>query len=72
VEQALQGFEKRQIGLGPGEALRTPPARQSAGAAGGRQLAVEVFNQGRLANAGLAGDAQEQTVTSRRHVEGAT
>src|SRR5262249_12146137 len=72
VEQALQGFEKRQIGLGPGEALRTAPARQGAEAAGGRQLAVEVFDQGRLADAGLAGHAQEQPVTSRRQVEGAT
>ena len=70
VEQALQGLEKRQIGLGPGEALRAAPARQSARAAGGRQLAEEVFDQGRLADAGLAGHAQEQPLTRRGRLEG--
>ena len=72
MEQALQGLEKRQIGFGPGEALRTSPARQSTRATGGRQLAQEVFDQGRLADAGLAGHAQEQSLTRRGRLEGAT
>src|SRR5262249_9651555 len=38
----------------------------------GRQLAEEVFDQGRLADAGLAGHAQEQPLTSLRRLEGAT
>src|SRR4029077_9850160 len=50
----------------------TAPAPQSAPAAGGRQLADEVFDQGRLADPGLAGHAEEQPLTSRGRLEGVT
>src|SRR5262249_28732250 len=71
-EQAFEGFEERQIGLGPCEAFRAASARHSTGLATRCQLAEKVLDQSGLADAGLAGHAQEQPLTTCRRLEGAT
>ena len=59
AQQALERFEDGQVGLGAGETLGAAPARHVAGHAAG-DLGEEVFGDGGLADAGLAGQAYHQ------------
>src|SRR5262249_867412 len=62
-------LQQRQVGLGAGQPLGAPPAADGARPAGSPQLAQEVLGQGGLADARLAGDAQEMPPAGRRRLE---
>ena len=65
VEQAVERFQKRQIGFAAGQALRAPPAGDAARPFPHRQLAEELFHQGGLAHARLAGHAEQEPTAGR-------
>ena len=55
----------------PGQPLGAAPAGEAVRSAAGRQLVEEVFDQGGLAEARLAGDAQQQAAAGCRPLEAA-
>ena len=60
-QQTLERIEQRQIGAASRQALRAAPAGDVRNPSTRDDLAQQVFDQGRLAAARLAGDAHHQT-----------
>ena len=69
LDQAVQRLQERQVGFGARQPLGAPPPGEAVGPVAGRQLVEEVFDQGGLAEARLAGHAQQQAAARCRRLE---
>ena len=68
-KQAVERFQEGQIGLGAGEAFGTATAGEAPQSAGRRQLVEEALDEGGLAKARLARDAEELAAPGGRLLE---